>query len=387
MQSATPHRLPRLALLFVLPGLTLGSCQSEAQRPAGRSATSPSAIEGQQPAPTTQVAATADPSRVSLLVFGDWGRNSRAEREVARAINAYARTPATRFDAGLLLGDNFYFPLSGVDDPRWRTLFEELYEPPNLRFWAALGNHDYSTAAGPQAATRPATQPTPARPLANKDVELAYSRQHPGGRFNLPAAWYRLDLPAEPAKPAGQPLVSILMLDSDYREKLFRPDDWERQNRWLAGQLEELRPTDPSKPRRRWVICCAHHPIFTNGSSHADDERLKKDWLPLFERHGVDFYLAGHNHDMEHMQVPGVNIGLIVSGGGGASLYGETHRHPGWFSKSYGFTHLLLQPDRAEAYFVDQTGRVLYSLARTPNVADRAASNNAPLAIAAGIGH
>jgi hypothetical protein len=340
--------------------------------------------EGPPPAPTTQTAATADPSRVSLLVFGDWGRNSKAEREVAKAIRAYSQTPATRFDAGLLLGDNFYFPLGGVDDPRWRTLFEDLYEPRDLRFWAALGNHDYSTAAGPDAATRPATQPTPNRPLANKDVELAYSRQHPNGRFNLPAPWYRLDLPAE------NPLVSILVLDSDYREKLFKPDDWKRQNEWLAQQLEELRPSDPAKPRRRWVICCAHHPIFTNGASHGDDERLEKEWLPLFGRHGVDFYLAGHNHDMEHVQVPGVDIGLIVSGGGGASLYGEKHRHPAWFSKSYGFTHLLLTPDRAEAYFVDQTGRVLYSFARTPNVGGLAGADHAApakSAAAAGIGH
>ena len=95
--------------------------------------------------PTTQGVTVADPSAISLLAFGDWGRNSAAEREVAKGIQARGAA----FDAGLLLGDNFYFPLTGTDDPRWRELFEDLYQPSDLRFWAALGNHDYITLAGP----------------------------------------------------------------------------------------------------------------------------------------------------------------------------------------------------------------------------------------------
>src|SRR4051812_35076853 len=103
MPFASAHRIAQLLLLFVLAAFAPVGCQGDAQQSPATSRPA----EGQPPAPATQTAATADPSRVSLLVFGDWGRNSRAEREVARAINAYARTPATRFDAGLLLGDNF----------------------------------------------------------------------------------------------------------------------------------------------------------------------------------------------------------------------------------------------------------------------------------------
>lgn len=309
--------------------------------------------------PTTQGVTVADPSAVSLLAFGDWGRNSIAEREVAKGI----RARGAAYDAGLLLGDNFYFPLTGTDDPRWRELFEDLYQPADLRFWAVLGNHDVNTLAGPW--TAPGSRPAATQRVVNMDIEMGYAAEHPGGRFNLPARWYRLDLPAE------QPTVAILMLDTNYVEPGFGGKPFmDQESAWLKAQLDELRPPPGdgiAGPRRPWVICCAHHPIFTNGNTHDDDERLKREWLPMLESHGVDFYLAGHNHCLEHVQVPGSRIGHLVSGGGGANLYPRKQRHAGWFAQSYGFTHLVLRPDRAEVSFVDTAGRVMHSFTRYPD--------------------
>jgi tartrate-resistant acid phosphatase type 5 len=307
--------------------------------------------------PTTQSVTVADPSAVSLIAFGDWGRNSAAERAVANGI----RARGAAYDAGLLLGDNFYFPLTGTDDPRWHELFEDLYQPADLRFWAVLGNHDYITLAGPRPVPG---QPAPGAQPVNMDIEFAYTREHPGGRFNLPSRWYRLDLPAE------QPTVTVLMLDTNYRERTFGGKPFmDQQTAWLRQQLDELRPPPdgPAGPRRAWIICCAHHPIFTNGNTHDDDARLKREWLPMLDSHGVDFYLAGHNHCLEHVQVPGSRISHLVSGGGGANLYPRKQRHPGWFAQSYGFTHLVLRPDRAEVSFVDTAGRVMHSFTRYPD--------------------
>src|SRR5205085_385821 len=161
-----------------------------------------------------------------------------------------------------------------------------------------------------------------------------------------PARWYRLDMPAR------DPQVSIFMLDSNYREDLMSGEDWRQQKKWLAEQLQELRPRDPAKPRRRWVIACAHHPSYTNATVHADDEQLKKDWLPLFEAHELDFYLTGHNHCMEHVWNAESKVTFFVAGGGGAPLYKECKRHPGWFGQEHGFLHLSLRSDRADAAFI-----------------------------------
>ena len=40
-------------------------------------------------------------------------------------------------------------------------------------------------------------------------------------------------------------------------------------------------------------------------------------WVePLLARYGVQLYLAGHDHDLEHIQVPGAATHHIVSGAG-----------------------------------------------------------------------
>src|SRR5579884_3533334 len=111
--------------------------------------------------------------------MGDWGEDTPAQRKVAQAMARYVLPDEDRgsFKAVLLAGDNFYFKLTGVDDPRWQTLFEQMYDPKVLTmpFYSCLGNHDYDGN--------------------NLQIELAYAKAHPDSRFKLPARWYRIDLP------------------------------------------------------------------------------------------------------------------------------------------------------------------------------------------------
>ena len=44
--------------------------------------------------------------------------------------------------------------------------------------------------------------------------------------------------------------------------------------------------------------------------------------VPICESHGVDTLIAGHDHNLQHIQRTGnVDIDYVVSGGGGRSLY------------------------------------------------------------------
>ena len=132
-----------------------------------------------------------------------------------------------------------------------------------MPFFACLGNHDYDGN--------------------NLNIESDSARQNPASRFKLPDRWYRLDLPAE------KPVAPVLMLDSNM--ELLGDVRWNQQIAWLQKQLES--------PRAAWTICCAHHPLFSNGFFWGNGP-LQKDWGMLFQRHHVDFYLSGHEHDMEH---------------------------------------------------------------------------------------
>ena len=66
---------------------------------------------------------------VNLLLLGDWGADPtksehvKAQQRTAKVLGDWVKTLPKQPDAVLLLGDNFYGTLKGVDDARWIRLF------------------------------------------------------------------------------------------------------------------------------------------------------------------------------------------------------------------------------------------------------------------------
>jgi tartrate-resistant acid phosphatase type 5 len=265
--------------------------------------------------------------QVNILAIGDWGAETKAETEVARGMKNYIDGHGFNPDSVLLLGDNFYMTLSGgVEDARWLKMFEQRYDSNFLSapFYAVLGNHDYSTNSA--------------------RVELEYPKARPNSRFKMPGRWYRADLPPE------HPIVTLIALDSN-ADWLGRRR-WVEQTRWLESQL--------AGQRAPWTIGFAHHPLFSD-SAHGDDRKLQKDWGPLFRKYHVDFYLAGHDHCLEYLEIPGWSTSFVVSGAGGQRLY-PIERHRAKFARSsYGFVRLEFSTGTARVSFVDEQGETLYT--------------------------
>lgn len=63
--------------------------------------------------------------------------------------------------------------------------------------------------------------------------------------------------------------------------------DWEEQGKWLEGVLKD----NPCK----WTILTFHHPIYSPAKKR-DNPELRELWQPIFDRHGVDVVLQGHDH-------------------------------------------------------------------------------------------
>jgi tartrate-resistant acid phosphatase type 5 len=268
--------------------------------------------------------------QVNILAFGDWGAETRAEAAVASGMKTYVARHDCKPDAVLLLGDNFYMPLKGgVDDARWQTMFEQMYDSKYLAapFYAVLGNHDYSTNSA--------------------QVELEYPKAHPASRFKMPGRWYRVDVPPQ------HPLVTLLALDSNAPHLSQR--QWAEQTEWLQTQL--------SRPRAPWTICFAHHPLFSD-SVHGDNRKLQRDWGPLLKKYHVDFYLAGHDHSLEYLQMPGWSTSFIVSGAGGNELYPIERDRAKFAVSKHGFVRLEISAGAARVSFVDQQGKTLYAFGR-----------------------
>jgi hypothetical protein len=274
------------------------------------------------------------PQGLDFFCFGDWGAGSGPNQAaVAAALQAYARdTLKAPPHAFLLLGDNFYGPLPGVDSPRWEGEFESMYPAEHFPgpCYAILGNHDYDDQPG------------------GERIQLDYGQTRQT-RWTMPDRWYRLDLPAE------RPVVTLLCTDTHFKK--LSPGDIAAQQSWLEAEL--------AKPRTApWLMVCGHHPVMSCGPHHGDSTYLAP-WKELFYRHGVDAYLCGHEHDLQHLREEGKPTDWLVSGGGGRPLHPVGEKNGVQFAQErFGFLHLAVRDASWTAAFVGTEAGVLHQMER-----------------------
>ena len=247
---------------------------------------------------------------VRVLAFGDFGNGSEGQKQVAAAMLKFHRQ--TPFDFAVTLGDNFYGAgMESTADPRWKTWWDDLYDPLGIRFYATLGNHDWGLADSPAA-------------------EILYTRQSPSWR--MPAPYYTFT--------AGP--VQFFALDSN--------EISEAQLLWLSDEL--------AKSRARWKLVYGHHPIYSAGA-HADNAGLIKRLLPVLKGR-ADVYLAGHDHDLQHLKGED-GVHFFVSGGAGAGL---REPKPGartlFATATHGFSVVEADDKQLKVRFIDAALKQLY---------------------------
>lgn len=177
------------------------------------------------------------------------------------------------------VGDNFYpAGVQSAFDSHWKESFEDVYAAASLQtpWYAALGNHDYR-----------------GRPSA----QLDYARS--SSRWRMPHRHYRV------GEVSGVADLDLFVLDTtpltgDYSETLTRlsrgrihvPDP-EPQLAWFEAEL--------AKSRARWKVVVGHHPIHSGGR-HGGSPKLAETVEPLLARYGVQLYICGHDHVLQHVQ-------------------------------------------------------------------------------------
>jgi tartrate-resistant acid phosphatase type 5 len=260
------------------------------------------------PPPLFALKAAVEPVRV--LAFGDFGNGTENQKQVAAAMMRYHRQ--TPFDFAVTLGDNFYSEgMESPADARWKTWWDELYDPLGIKFYATLGNHDWGLADSPAA-------------------EILYSEKSPSWR--MPAPYYTFT--------AGP--VQFFALDTN--------EISEAQVLWLTEQLDQS--------RARWKLVYGHHPIYSAGA-HEDSQRLINQLLPVLKGR-ADVFLAGHDHDLQHLKPEGA-LHFFIAGGGGANVRPvKPHPRTLFAKNSYGFAVIEADAERLKVRFVDPNLSELY---------------------------
>lgn len=245
-------------------------------------------------------------TNLRFLAVADTGSGDENQRAVGRQMAAAHRR--RQIDLVVLGGDNIYpsGDLAKVEATFQRPYAELLQA--GVPFHAVLGNHDIRTANGvPQVAYPP---------------------------FGMKGRYYNL----------RRGPVEFFMLDTNGNA------DWQRQMSWLRTTL--------ARSQAPWRVVVGHHPIYSSGF-YGNDPHLRAKLSSLMERHGVQLYINGHDHNYERSK-PINGVTYLVVGGGGASLRpvivtAQTARAASAFS----FAEIEASPQELKLWAWDKNGQQL----------------------------
>lgn len=128
------------------------------------------------------------------------------------------------------------------------------------------------------------------------------------------------------------------------------PAQPELQFKWLEHAL--------ATSQAAWKIVIGHHQVFaaTAPGDYVGDDMIKR-FKPLLHDHGVQAYINGHEHNLQHIRQGQVHY--ITCGAG--SKTDPVDAQPGQFgSFRHGFMSMRLEKDTLHFGFIDDLGNTLY---------------------------
>lgn len=269
-----------------------------------------------------------------FYAFGDWGRNGKyGQQELARTMAEAAKQVRPEFI--ISTGDNFYPDgVESIHDPQWKLSYENVYTDESLKcdWYVVPGNHDYRGSI---------------------QAEINYTSV--SDRWNMPARYFHKDVTTEHGT-----LIRFLFIDTNplndeyyYKNNLQNivDQDTTKQLLWIDSMLVG---------NFDWKIVVGHHPLYTGGRRRNQQNYVRSHLEPIFDKHQVDLYLAGHDHDLQHIKPEGHPTHYIISGAG-SKLSATGRIAPSLFARSIqGFLSAGITKDSIVCQFISVYGEIIY---------------------------
>jgi acid phosphatase len=291
-------------------------------------------------APFAAAGAPSDSRSLAFVAVGDWGRDGQfLQAEVAQRMGEAAAELSARFVVSV--GDNFYERgVASAEDLKWKTSFEDVYTAPSLQvpWYVALGNHDY---------------------YGDVEAQLAYAKTSP--RWRMPSRWYGFAETGQNGVAADFFVIDTTPMIADYRARQdvlpkVEGQDVPAQLAWLDRAL--------GASRADWKIVIGHHPIYAGDNSQAGPEAkwgspdLVAKVDPLLQRHGVQLYLYGHDHELEHTARGATHY--VCTGAGSKTEHACNTAGVDFCSLQSGFISCVVRREMAEITYCDHAGVALH---------------------------
>ncbi|SHF69317.1 metallophosphoesterase [Flavisolibacter ginsengisoli] len=217
---------------------------------------------------------TSTKQKLRFAAFGDEGSYYTTQSNV---LNSYLRNTANSpADVMLILGDNAYE--DGTDTDFQNNFFVPFQNTilKNHSLFPTPGNHEYHT--------------TPQNSMAAPYFQN-FSTPYSGGCGGVPSGnegYYSFNW-------GNVHFLSLNSYGEETSSNLRLYDTLSPQVIWVKKDLEAN--TLP------WTIVYFHHPPFTKGTRNSDVENeliyIRKNFIRILERYGVDLVLNGHSHVYE----------------------------------------------------------------------------------------
>lgn len=276
-----------------------------------------------------------------FIAMGDWGRNGADhQKPVAQQMGKVASAVKAQFI--IATGDNFY-PSGVVSefDPLFKYSFEDIYTDFSLQWdwYPVLGNHDYGT---------------------NPDAEVAYSKI--SRRWKMPARYYskKFSIAGDSTQQVliafidTNPLIPEYYKNADMGPNVKKADSLAQKN-WLIKTLSD------ASPNIKWKIVVGHHPPYTGGGRTENyDTKAMRKWLkPIFDQYGVDAYLSGHEHSLQHLKPKG-KTHYFISGAASEKTPVKLIPEAEMVASEYGFMLFGLSKDELKMQSINEKGETIY---------------------------
>jgi len=209
-----------------------------------------------------------------FIVIGDSGKRNAEQSLVAQALLKHCLWDSCDF--GVLTGDNVYpAGVKSKNDTILEESFDKYYNPINIPFMIALGNHDYGKLS-----------------FQKKRASFQLLHAQKNSLFVLPHYWYIKETPN----------AVFAVIDTT---RLMWKKNIESQEKLIQNAHQR------SIIQKKWFFVVGHHPFLSNGPHGNAGKYDQYKWphfvsgkhVKKFIKKNVcgkaHFYLSGHDHSLQ----------------------------------------------------------------------------------------